>query len=183
MGSWACFCTITRRSPFWGGSTASTGGGSGRAGSRRRSALTFASTSAGPRKSPTATTMALLGRSRSGRRRGSRLGGDALDVLHPADDGLPVGVRLEGEGADLLAEEAARIVLGPRAALLDDDLALGGDLLGIEQEVLHPIGLEVQHEVELVGGDVDEVRGHVLRGEGVVLAAVLLDEPGELRGA
>src|SRR5712691_28856 len=39
---------------------------------------------------------------------------------------------------------------------------------------------ELDHEVELVGGDVDEVRGDVLGGERVVLTAVLLDEPREL---
>ena len=60
--------------------------------------------------------------------------------------------------------------------------ALGVDLLGIEEQVLHAVGFEVDDEVELVGGDVDVVRRHVLRGERVVLAAVLLDEPRELRG-
>ena len=92
-------------------------------------------------------------------------------------------MRLEGDRADLLAEEAARVVLGAGAALLDDDLALGVDLLGIEQQVLHAIGLEVDDEIDLVAGDVDEVRRDVLRGERVVLAAVLLDEPRELLGS
>src|SRR5206468_114246 len=57
-----------------------------------------------------------------------------------------------------------------------------GDLLGIEEQVLHPVRFEVDHEVQLVGRDVDEVRGDVLRGERVVLAAVFLDEPRELLG-
>src|SRR2546425_5273260 len=105
---------------------------------------------------------------------------DPLDVLHPADDRVAIGVRLEGDGVDLLAEKPARVVLRAGPPLLDDDLTLRGDLLGVEQQVLHPVRLELDHEVELVGRDVDEVRGHVLRGERVVLAAVLLDEPREL---
>ena len=85
--------------------------------------------------------------------------------------------------AHLFAEEPAGIVLGARPPLLDDDLALGGDRLGVEEQILHAVGLEVDDEVELVGRDVHVVRGHVLRREGVVLAAVLLDEPRELRAA
>src|SRR5262249_59754899 len=38
---------------------------------------------------------------------------DPLDVLHPTDDRKAVGMRLEGDRADFLAEEAARVVLGP----------------------------------------------------------------------
>jgi hypothetical protein len=55
-------------------------------------------------------------------------------------------------------------------------------ILGIERQVVHPVGLEVEDEVELVGGDVDEVRGDVLRGEGVVLASVALDQSCEDAG-
>ena len=91
-------------------------------------------------------------------------------------------MRLERDGANFLAEVPARVVLGTGPPLLDDHLALRGDLLGIEEQVLHPVRFEVDHEVQLVGRDVDEVRGDVLRGERVVLAAVFLDEPRELLG-
>ena len=92
-------------------------------------------------------------------------------------------MRLERDGADLLAEEAARVVLGARAPLLDDDLTLRGDLLGIEEQVLHAIRLEIDQQIELVGRDVHVIRGDVLRRERVVLAAVLLDQTRELLGA
>src|SRR2546428_7169173 len=52
---------------------------------------------------------------------------DPLDVFRPADDRIAIGVRLEGDRADLLAEEPARVVLGAGPPLLDDDLALRGD--------------------------------------------------------
>ena len=87
---------------------------------------------------------------------------------------------LERDGGHFLGQEAFGIVLGARPALLDDHLPLGVDLLGVEQEVVHPVRLEVEHEIELVGHDVDVIGRHVLRCEGIVLAAVLLDEPGEL---
>ena len=109
-------------------------------------------------------------------------GRDAPEVLRPADDGVAVRVRLERDGRHFLGQEALGIVFGARAPLLDHDLALGVDLLGVEQQVVHPVRLEVEHEVELVGDEVDVVRSHVLRGERVVLSAVLLYEPGELAG-
>src|SRR5216110_2155791 len=108
------------------------------------------------------------------------LGRDPGDVFAPADDREAVGVRPESERGHLLTEEPARVVVGARPPLLEDHLALRVDLLGVEQEVLHAVGVELDHEIELVRGDVDEVRGDVMRGERVVLAAVLLDEPGEL---
>ena len=55
--------------------------------------------------------------------------------------------------------------------------------LGSSSEIAHAVGLEIEDEVEPVGRDVDVVRGDVLRREGVVLAAVALDEPRELAGA
>ncbi len=92
-------------------------------------------------------------------------------------------MRFEGDGAHLFAEEPTRIVLGAGPPLLDDDLTLRVDLLRIEEQILHAVRLEIEHEVELIRCDVDVVRGDVLRGERVVLAAVLLDEPRELLGA
>src|SRR5262249_56586171 len=44
-------------------------------------------------------------------------------------------------------------------------------------------GREVGDEMALVGAVVDVVRGALLRGERVVLATVLLDEPRELLGS
>jgi hypothetical protein len=72
-------------------------------------------------------------------------------------------MRLEGDRAHLLAEEPAGIVLGARAPLLDDDLALGADLFGVEEEILHAVGLEIDHEIDLVGRNVDVIRRDVLR--------------------
>ncbi len=60
IGSCACFLTITRRSPFWAGSTASIGGGTLPRGIRPKRRLIFSSASAA-RNAPTATIIALFG--------------------------------------------------------------------------------------------------------------------------
>ena len=89
-------------------------------------------------------------------------------------------MRREGQRGDLLREEPAGIVVRAHPALLEDDLALGGDVARVEEEVVHAVGLEIDHEGEAVRRDVDVVRRDVLAGEGVVPAAVLLDQTREL---
>jgi hypothetical protein len=112
---------------------------------------------------------------------GAQLGGvDALDVGRPADGGPVIRARLEGQRAHRLVHRAVRIVLTPHAALFQDHLALGVDLRGIQQQVPHPIGLDLQNQVQTIGRDVGVVAGHVLGGERILSPAALLDEPGDL---
>ena len=105
---------------------------------------------------------------------------DTGDVRHPPDDGPAIGVRLERERAHRLVDQPVQVVLRARPALLHHDLPLGVDRGGVEQEMPHPVRLEPEHEVELVGRDVRVVAGQVLRGVGIVAAAVLLDEARDL---
>jgi hypothetical protein len=91
----------------------------------------------------------------------------------------------EGNGVEELAQRADRVVLGAHPPLLHDDLPLGVDLRGIEEQVAHPVGFELEHEVQLVGGESHVIDGDVTAREGVVLAADGLDElredPGTVR--
>ena len=99
-----------------------------------------------------------------------------LDVLREPDRRQAVRVSREDAEAEQLGEASDRIVLGARPALLHDDALLGLHLPGIEEEVPHPVGLELEHQIELVRGDGHVVRGDVAAREGVVLAAGRLDE-------
>src|SRR5262249_25813456 len=83
-------------------------------------------------------------------------------------------------GEELLGEIAVGIVLDPAPPLFRHHLTLGLDLLGIEEEIAHPVRLQPQDEVDAVGRDVHVVRGDVVGGERVVLAAVLLHGLGQL---
>ena len=87
---------------------------------------------------------------------------------------------LVGGGEKLLGEIAVRIVFRTRAPLFHDHLALRVNLLGIEKQMPHAVGLEAQDHVDTVGSDVDVVGGDVVRGEGIVLTTVPLDGVGEL---
>ena len=85
-------------------------------------------------------------------------------------------MRREGHGVEELGEGSDRVVLRARPALLHHDLPLGVDLAGSEEQVPHAVGLELEHEIELLGRDAHMVRGDVTAGEGVVLAARGLHE-------
>ena len=74
-----------------------------------------------------------------------------------------------------LAEPRAGIAVDPRAALLEDDLALGGDSRLVEDEVGHPVRLERHHRREVLLGDILVVGGDVVGGEGVLVAADRVD--------
>ena len=88
----------------------------------------------------------------------AQLGGiDALDVAHPPDHRPAIGMRLVGGGEELLGEIAIGIVLDAAPPLLRHHLPLGLDLLGIEEEVAHPVRLQPQDEVDAVGRDVHVV--------------------------
>ena len=103
-------------------------------------------------------------------------------LVHPADDGDAIGMVLIERGRHLLGQEARRAVLGARAALLEDHLALGRHLLLGELQVHHAVGFHLHHGLEPVLGDALEVAGHVVGGEGVVLAAEPGDDLGEGAG-
>jgi len=91
--------------------------------------------------------------------------GVAVEIAGPADDGPVVGRALPEDGVELLLVDAGGGALGAEAALLVDDVALGVELA--EDRVVEAVGLHPGPELELVGGDVDEVEGEVAGREGV----------------
>ena len=69
---------------------------------------------------------------------------DALDIAHPADHRPAVGMRLVGRGEEFLREVTVGVVLGARPALFRHHLSLRIDLLRIEQQLPHPVGLDAE---------------------------------------
>ena len=105
-----------------------------------------------------------------------------LEILDGADRRPVVGVLGVGERAEPLDRLADRIVVDAEALLLLDDLALGVDRRREELEVPHPLGLELQREADVRRRHGVVVGGQVLGGEGVDLAADLLEQPRVLLG-
>ena len=81
---------------------------------------------------------------------------------------------------DGFAELRAGVGVGMHAPLLEHDVALGRDDLVGEHEPRHPVGLELHAGPEVLLGDLLEIGGEIGAGEGVLLAADLGDELGEL---
>ena len=75
-----------------------------------------------------------------------------------------------------------RIVVDAGAALLQDDVALGGDVLLGEAQIGHAVRFHRHHLRQAILGHALEIGGDVVIGEGVVLAAVPGDDLGELAG-
>ena len=108
----------------------------------------------------------------------------ASDVLHPADRRPVVGVRRERVLVELLGEEAVDVVVDALAPLVRDHLALGLDLRLVEDEVLHPLGLERRRgPAAPAPAATVAVVGPVDPGRGVGLAADRLEQAVELAGA
>ena len=55
-------------------------------------------------------------------------------------------------------------------------------MLGVDAEIAHPVGLDVQGGLPAVGGEVEVVDRHVLAGPGVVVPAVALGEAVDVAG-
>ena len=76
-------------------------------------------------------------------------------------------------GHHLLFQQEPRIVVDARAALLENDLALGLDVFVGEAQILHAVGFHLHHGRQPVLGHTLEIGGDIVIGEGVVLAADL----------
>ena len=101
--------------------------------------------------------------------------GEVRHLVRPADDRDAVVAVLEERGADRFAELGARIVVGAHAALFEDHLALGQERRVVDDEVRHAVGLVFHHQAEMLLGDGLVKDGVVLGGEGVLVAADLID--------
>jgi hypothetical protein len=107
----------------------------------------------------------------------------AIELLHlvtPADDRDAVGVVVVERGAHLFVEQATGGGIDPLGAFFEDHGAFGHDLFVGEAQVAHAVGLHLHHQAEAVGGHTLEIAGVIPRGEGVVRAAVVLDDAGKL---
>ena len=83
---------------------------------------------------------------------------------------------------DLLRQQRFGIVLDARPALLQNDVALRPDHRVGQDQVAHPVGLELHHGLERLGRHRLVVGGVVVGGEGVLAAADLGDLGAELAG-
>ncbi len=90
-------------------------------------------------------------------------------------------VRVE-RGHHLLLQDAAWVIVDAGAALLQDHVALGRYVLRGQAQIGHAVGLHAHDRGQAVLRDALEVGGHVVIGEGVIVAAVLGDDLGELAG-
>ena len=107
------------------------------------------------------------------------LAAEILDLVHPADDGLAIGMMGEEGGLHCLVELGGGVGIRAHAALFQHHVALGGHHLVGEDEVGHAVGLEAHHDRQMLLGDALEIGGVVVRGEGVLLPAQLGHHLGE----
>ena len=82
----------------------------------------------------------------------------------------------------LLGEQRLRVALDARAALLQHDVALRPDHRVGQDQVAHPVGLELHHGAQRARRDGLVIGGVVVRGEGVLAAADVGDSRVELAG-
>ena len=104
---------------------------------------------------------------------------EALDLVPPADDRNPVGVVGEERRLDRFAELRAGVGVAMHAPLLQDDVALRPDDRVGEGEAGHAVGLERHAGLEVLLGDLLEIGGEIVAGEGVLVTADVGDEFGE----
>ena len=78
------------------------------------------------------------------------------------------------------AELRAGVGVAMHAPLLEHHVALGGDDVVSQREAGHPVGLELHAGFQVLLGDLLEIGGEIVAGEGVLLAADLGDELREL---
>jgi len=91
----------------------------------------------------------------------------------PADHGTAIGVIEIERGHDLFIEPGLRIVGHPQVVFLEYDIALGQDILVLEDKAGHAVGLEFHHLRQLVAWHALEIAGVVGRCERVLAAADL----------
>jgi len=104
-----------------------------------------------------------------------------FQVRPVADDLMVVGMNAEGGRLNLFAQPKGRLVL-VALTLGDDHCSFGGNFVGFEQAVDHPVGFQPERKVNPVGWHRLEVGRPVVPGEGVPQAAIARDGPIEDAG-
>ena len=95
--------------------------------------------------------------------------GVAVEIARPADHRPGVAARHPKHCVELLLKAACGRALGSQPPLLVNDVALGIKLT--KHAVVEPIAFHPGPQLELVGGNGDEVAGQVVAGEGIHAAA------------
>ena len=106
----------------------------------------------------------------------------SVQVFDAADHRAPVGVLGEGIRCDGIEQQAVRAGQHALAKLLLHHRALALEAGFVHIQVRQALGLGPQQALQVVGGHHVLVGGHVLRGEGVVVAAHVFRQPVELLG-
>ena len=99
-----------------------------------------------------------------------------FEIAHPADHRPVIRRGVKRGGIQLLVQHAVDIVVGAQPALFLHDLDLALELLGQQRQRRHAIRIEIERNPQPVGGDLLVVRGHVVVGERVRIAAVRLED-------
>ena len=110
---------------------------------------------------------------------GELLVGEGRDLLPGAEDRGSIGVNLVGRPEERIREHVVGIVLGG-ADLLQDDLDLAIDLLGIEDRALDRVRQHLEPHAHLGAGKRCVVAGHVEGGIGVDASAHALHRSRDL---
>ena len=105
--------------------------------------------------------------------------GDGLDIALPADGVVAVRVLEKGHRQDRVVEHDRRVVL-VAVHLGQHRAAFGLDLLSRDQKPRHPVGLDAQGEIEVLGRQGLEEGDLVEPGVAVPLAADGVDRAHEL---
>jgi hypothetical protein len=108
------------------------------------------------------------------------LRGHVLQVIHPADDGAAVGMRLVGGRHQALIHDRLRLVVGTQPALFHHHLDLLGEQLVADDEVGHAVGFQLHRQLQPVFLHLLEIRRVVAAGERVLAPARSGDAPGKL---
>ena len=106
-----------------------------------------------------------------------------VQILVPADHRPLVGVLGVGGGEQLLFHQTQGTVHAPKFALADYYLQLRGEGVVVQLQVQQAIRLQLEAQLQVLGGQVFEVRGIIPGGEGVDLPAPGLEDAGELFGS
>ena len=108
------------------------------------------------------------------------VGGEPEDVLHEADGRPTVAVLAERLGIEQLDNGRVHVVVDGLAALVGHHLALASYLRLVEHQAVHAVGLQPDHQLQRVAGQLHHVVGPVEVGGSVALGAGVLEHSIEL---
>src|SRR5262249_20017055 len=97
-----------------------------------------------------------------------------IQVLHRAYDRMLVSEIVVHRFAELLEQFTVGLIVQPETALLLNGVTLVVEVLFRNVEAAHAVGFQIEHEVELIIGQLLEIKGALFTGRTVHLPAVSL---------